>query len=265
MISGVRVPPAMAAYAGQGGNTTTSCSSTNVYEASCRLCRRLYSSAPTTRAGLQAPSLRSHPVYAVPGPSLESGRYDGSLRPWRRRLSFWGGSSISDQPQRPGAGGDGNALQGGPEELARLEQEVLNTLAGVCEPSTGKGVISLGLVQDLLVRGEELLWCMFSHTAADCCLFACIIPGTWNIRTFTYLQAATFGRKQPTYWCILMIHKSISYQFPQSRLDRHVIRHEIHSGIGVLTLEASLFDCRVCYSSTSTDVLLHIPGMLRVG
>ncbi|CAN0544435.1 unnamed protein product [Laminaria digitata] len=164
LSGGARVPPAMAAHTRRQSDTTTSCSSTNV----CRsrsshhhlLCRALHSSPSATRAALQASSFRPHPAYAVLGPSLFSGRHNGSLRPWRRRLSIWSGSD--QPPQRPGvfktgAEGGGDALRGGPEELARQEQEVLKALSGVCEPCTGKGVVALGLVQDLLVRGEELL------------------------------------------------------------------------------------------------------------
>lgn len=178
--AGVRVPPVMAAYARQGSDITTSCSGTSVYDVSNHLqCRHLHSSTPANRAALQAPSLRPHTVYAFFGPSLASGRYYSSLRPWRRRLSLWGGPSKSDQQQRPGAEGGGNALQGGPEELAHLEQEVLKTLAGVCEPCTGKGVVALGLVQDLLVRGEELLLYVLSLTSCCCCCLFYYARGTF--------------------------------------------------------------------------------------
>ena len=194
---GVRVPLAMAAYGRQGNDTTTRCSSTNVCDDKVRashLCRRRHASTPATRAALQAPSFRSHPVYAVLGPSSVIGLYDGNLRPWRRRISLWGGPSKSDQTQRPGvqtgAGGDGNALRGGAEELARLEQEVLTTLAGVCEPCTGKGVVALGLVQDLLVRGEKLLL-LGVLSIADLLLFRLIL-----LSFAVYRCQKSFGMKK---------------------------------------------------------------------
>lgn len=45
------------------------------------------------------------------------------------------------------------------EEFARLEErqeKVLATLSSVVEPCTGKGVVGLGLIQDVLVDGETL-------------------------------------------------------------------------------------------------------------
>lgn len=78
-----------------------------------------------------------------------------------RYISLWG------REQRTSSGGVG-ASGSTEEELARLqrqclqeekgegEEEVLATLSGVVEPCTGKGVVELGLVQDVLIDGEAV-------------------------------------------------------------------------------------------------------------
>lgn len=73
-----------------------------------------------------------------------------SNRNLRRYVSLWESS-----------GGVGSSGSGSTEEeLARLDQEeekVLATLSGVVEPCTGKGVVELGLIQDVFIDGEALL------------------------------------------------------------------------------------------------------------
>lgn len=46
------------------------------------------------------------------------------------------------------------AAAGGTVELARREEEVLGALSGVCEQCSGKQVVQMGFVQDLVVKGK---------------------------------------------------------------------------------------------------------------
>lgn len=70
----------------------------------------------------------------------------------RRYVSLWGSSG--------GVGASGTGSGSREEEPTRLQEEeeekVLATLSGVIEPCTGKGVVELGLVQDVLINGETL-------------------------------------------------------------------------------------------------------------
>lgn len=83
--------------------------------------------------------------------------FDGLPSPWcllpRRHFALWGGRT---------RGPESAAEEGGREELARLEIEVLEVLSTVCESCTGKNVVELGLVQELFVNhiGKCRLHCV---------------------------------------------------------------------------------------------------------
>lgn len=68
-----------------------------------------------------------------------------------RHISLWSGREQRTPPV--------GASSSSEDELSGLrrqgqEEEVLATLSGVIEPCTGKGVVELGLVQDIFVDGE---------------------------------------------------------------------------------------------------------------
>lgn len=71
-----------------------------------------------------------------------------------RHISLWSG-----REQRTRSWGANSSSSEGEDDLSRLrrqgqEEDVLATLSGVVEPCTGKGVVELGLVQDVFVIGE---------------------------------------------------------------------------------------------------------------
>lgn len=88
------------------------------------------------------------------------GRYGSKEAPSRRHISLWAGGGRDQQTSPPeGTGNGGNSSEGDAALLRRQdrEEEVLAALSAVVEPCTGKGVVALGLVQDLqLVDGEAL-------------------------------------------------------------------------------------------------------------
>lgn len=58
------------------------------------------------------------------------------------------------------------AAEGGTDEVARREEEVLGALSGVCEQCSGKQVVQMGFVQDLLVKGKAGLSVSCSITSS---------------------------------------------------------------------------------------------------
>lgn len=72
---------------------------------------------------------------------------------WCNPLVNGSSRCVSVQDEIWGSKREFGAASGGPEELARREEEVLAALAGVREPCTGKDVVQLGLVQDLRIGG----------------------------------------------------------------------------------------------------------------
>lgn len=94
-----------------------------------------------------------------------------------RHISLWSGGE-GEKGARPwGASSSGSG--GEEDELSRLrrrgqEDEVLATLSRVVEPCTGKGVVELGLVQEVFVDGEASTactstwcWCPFNAAHLD--------------------------------------------------------------------------------------------------
>ena len=116
--------------------------------------------ATTSITALHAlPRRQRRPMCTALAPSRAA---DGSWRgrsvsntqtPNRRHVSLWGGRDKRTSSPLEGAGTSSGE---DPSLLRRRgrEEEVLAALSGVVEPCTGKGVIELGLVQDLFVEGE---------------------------------------------------------------------------------------------------------------
>lgn len=91
-----------------------------------------------------------------PSRAADGGWHGSKEAPSRRHVSLWAGGG-PDQRTSPPEGTSGSRSEGGADLLRRQgrEEEVLAALSAVVEPCTGKGVVALGLVQDLqLVDGE---------------------------------------------------------------------------------------------------------------
>lgn len=97
----------------------------------------------------------AHPYVHTHRSGLHNDGY-ASRKMISRHISLWGGrgNSNTNGTHAPGKAG-GFVSGGGAQELAGREEEVLARLSGVCEPCTGKGVVELGLVQDLILNGEK--------------------------------------------------------------------------------------------------------------
>lgn len=143
----------MSTAASQGGshsyrNRSTSTTAAAVVSAT----NRVRNSKPNI-AAQQAMMLCSTSMLAHRGRTADHhGR-----KSWKRHSSLFGsaGRRTDDAEESTAAAAvPAAAPSGTTEELARCEEEVLGALSGVCEPCSGKQVVQLGFVQDLLVNGE---------------------------------------------------------------------------------------------------------------
>lgn len=115
---------------------------------SCAVVARPVKAAPTRARPLLL--LPPRHLWSITCHSADHHGTQGPFRVGRRQISLWG----KDKEKRPDRDPT-HAASNGVDGIARKEEEVLATLSDIRETCTGKGVIQLGLVQDVSIIGED--------------------------------------------------------------------------------------------------------------